>query len=199
MSSLQTVGVVDPDPNATCPDPEEQGACEVRTGDIIPDFAVDHSSGTIYAVWQDSRFSGGAHDDIAFSRSTDGGDTWSTPVKVNQTPNDAAAFTAKTLENDDGTIAVSYYDFRNDVNGDDTLDTDHWLAHSHDGGATWNQPESRLTESSFDMRTAPFALGYFVADYEGLDNAGNVFTPLWVAANNGDTANRTDAFFRTAG
>jgi len=199
VSSLQTVGVVDPDPNATCPDPEEQGACEVRTGDIIPDFAVDHSSGTIYAVWQDSRFSGGAHDDIAFSRSTDGGDTWSTPVKVNQTPNDAAAFTAKTLENDDGTIAVSYYDFRNDVNGDDTLDTDHWLAHSHDGGATWNQPESRLTERSFDMRTAPFALGYFVGDYEGLDNAGNVFTPLWVAANNGDTANRTDAFFRTAG
>ena len=171
----------------------------MRTGDIIPDFAVDHSSGAIYAVWQDSRFSGGAHDDIAFSRSTDGGDTWSTPVKVNQTPTDAAAFTAKTLENDVGTIAVSYYDFRNDVNGDDTLDTDHWLAHSHDGGATWNQPESRLTESSFDMRTAPFALGYFVGDYEGLDNAGNVFTPLWVAANNGDTANRTDAFFRTAG
>jgi hypothetical protein len=34
---------------------------------------------------------------------------------------------------------------------------------------------------------------------EGLDSAGNVFTPLWVAANNGDTANRTDAFFRTAG
>ena len=48
-------------------------------------------------------------------------------------------------------------------------------------------------------RTAPFALGYFVGDYEGLDNAGNVFTPLLVAANNGDTANRTDAFFRTAG
>ena len=43
------------------------------------------------------------------------------------------------------------------------------------------------------MRTAPFALGYFVGDYEGLDNAGNVFTPLWVAANNGATANRTDA------
>jgi hypothetical protein len=75
VSSLQTVGVVDPDPDAACPDPEEQGACEVRTGDIIPDFAVARSSGAIYAVWQDSRFSGGAHDDIAFSRSTDDGDT----------------------------------------------------------------------------------------------------------------------------
>ena len=54
----------------------------VRTGDIIPDFAVDRSSGALYAVWQDSRFSGGSHDDIAFSRSTDGGNTWSAPVKV---------------------------------------------------------------------------------------------------------------------
>ena len=45
VNSLQTVGVVDPDPNAPCPDPESQGACPVRTGDIIPDFAVDRSSG----------------------------------------------------------------------------------------------------------------------------------------------------------
>ncbi|MFL5890054.1 MAG: exo-alpha-sialidase [Solirubrobacteraceae bacterium] len=199
VSSLQTVGVVDPDPNAPCPDPDAQGACEVRTGDIIPDFAVDRSSGTLYAVWQDSRFSGGKHDDIAFSRSTDGGNTWSAPVKVNKTTNDAAAFTAAVHVRDDGTVAVTYYDFRNDRNGDATLDTDHWMVHSHDGGATWNSDESRLTPSSFDMRTAPYALGYFVGDYEGLDNAGNAFTPLFVTANNGNTANRTDALFRTAG
>src|SRR3954447_22077312 len=176
-----------------------QGACEVRTGDIIPDFAVDRSSGALYAVWQDSRFSGGKHDDIAFSRSTDGGNTWSEPVKVNKTTNDAAAFTAAVHVRDDGTVAVTYYDFRNDVNGDATLDTDHWMVHSHDGGATWNSDESRLTPSSFDMRTAPYALGYFVGDYEGLDNAGNAFTPLFVTANNGNTSNRTDALFRTAG
>jgi Neuraminidase (sialidase) len=159
VSSLQTVGVVDPDPNAPCPDPDAQGACEVRTGDIIPDFAVDRSSGALYAVWQDSRFSGGRHDDIAFSRSTDGGDTWSAPVKVNQTTNDAAAFTAAVHVRNNGTVAVTYYDFRNDVNGDDRLDTDHWMVYSHDGGATWDASESRLTESSFDMRTASYALG----------------------------------------
>ena len=38
------------------------------------------------------------------------------------------------------------------------------------------------------MRTAPFAVGYFAGDYEGLDNAGNAFTPLYVIANNGDLA-----------
>ena len=49
------------------------------------------------------------------------------------------------------------------------------------------------------MRTAPFALGYFVGDYEGLDNADNAFATLFVTANNGDAANRTDVRYRTAG
>jgi len=150
-------------------------------------------------VWQDSRFSGGSHDDIAFSRSTDGGNTWSDPVKVNQTTNDAAAFTAAVHVRTDGTVAVTYYDFRNDRNGDATLDTDHWMVHSHDGGRTWDPSEARLTPNSFDMRTAPFAVGYFVGDYEGLDNAENAFTPLFVIANNGNASNPTDALFRTAG
>ena len=97
-----------------------------QDGDVIPDFAVDRTglpdtNGNLYAVWQDARFSGGQHDDIAFSRSTDGGQTWSAPEKVNKTTNDAAAFTAAVHVRDDGTVAVSYYDFRNDVNGDPTL------------------------------------------------------------------------------
>ena len=71
--------------------------------------------------------------------------------------------------------------------------------HSHDGGTTWDASESQLTPASFDMRTAPFALGYFVGDYEGLDNADNAFAALFVTANNGDTANRTDVRYRTAG
>jgi hypothetical protein len=38
----------------------------------------------MYVVWQDGRFTGRAA--IALSRSTDGGRSWSTPIKVNQTP-----------------------------------------------------------------------------------------------------------------
>ena len=49
------------------------------------------------------------------------------------------------------------------------------------------------------MRTAPDALGYFVGDYTGLDHAGTTFHPTWVGANNGNLANRTDVFHRTAG
>ena len=199
VNSLQTVGVVDPDPNAPRPDPDRRARARSGPATSSPTSPWTGRTGRMYAVWQDSRFSGGSHDDIAFSRSTDGGNTWSDPVKVNQTPNDAAAFTAAVHVRDDGTVAVTYYDFRNDQNGDATLDTDHWMVHSHDGGRTWDPSEARLTPNSFDMRTAPFAEGYFVGDYEGLDNAGNAFTPLFVIANNGNASNPTDALFRTAG
>src|SRR4029450_124779 len=56
----------------------------VRTGDINAEVAVDPNTGSLYTVWQDSRF--GPPLSSAFSRSLDGGLTWSTPIKVNQTP-----------------------------------------------------------------------------------------------------------------
>ena len=73
-----------------CPDPTENGSCPIRSGDFIPDVAVDPRNGNLYAVWMDLRFDGGIfltdHDNIAFTMSTDGGRTWSPTIKVNQTP-----------------------------------------------------------------------------------------------------------------
>ncbi len=60
----------------------------VRDGAGLFDVAVNPHDGTLYAVWQDARFNG--VDEVAFSMSTDGGFTWSEPVKINQTPTNAA-------------------------------------------------------------------------------------------------------------
>jgi hypothetical protein len=57
--------------------------------------------------------------------------------------------------------------------------------------------EARLTSASFDMRKAPYALGYFVGDYTGLAHFGTKFHAGWVGANNSD-ANPTDVFHRAA-
>jgi hypothetical protein len=176
---------------------------DVRTGDIIPDWAVDRSGneatrGNVYVVWMDTRFNDPDHNDILLARSTDGGLTWDDPVVVDHTPLGVDAFTAMVDVDAQGRVAVSYYDFRNDVADDDVLSTDFWVTHSHDGGLTFPD-ESRLTPASFDMRTAPDALGYFVGDYTGLDHAGSAFHPAWVGANDGNLANRTDVFHRTAG
>jgi hypothetical protein len=83
-------------------DPDTGAA--IRTGAGLPDVAVDANSGTIYVVWNDSCFSGGARDDVAFSKSTDGGLTWSMPIKVNQTPSGVAAFTPSVEVAADGTV-----------------------------------------------------------------------------------------------
>ena len=61
------------------------------------------------------------------------------------------------------------------------LSTDFWITHSHDGGLTFPD-ENRLTPSSFDMRTAPYALGYFVGDYTGLAHFGADVPPGWVGS-----------------
>jgi hypothetical protein len=186
VSHLGTVGVVDPDTGQA-----------IRSGDIIPDIAVN-SSGTLYVVWQDSRFSGGAHDDIAFAQSTDGGLTWSPAVKVNQTTNNAAAFTASVEVLADGTLGVTYYDFRNNTPAAG-VPTDYWLGHCHTGCTNPGHWAETHVAGSFDMETAPYARGFFLGDYEGLANIGNNFVPFFIQTNSGNTANRTDAFFTTVG
>ncbi|MCJ7453560.1 MAG: glycoside hydrolase [Steroidobacteraceae bacterium] len=160
----------------------------VRAGEILGSFAVDPRNGTLYAVWQDSRFSGGAHDSIVMAWSQDGGSTWSAPVPVNSDL-DVPAFTPTLSVLPDGTIGVAYYDFRQP--GTSTFQpTDLWLATSRDR-ATWR--ETRLA-GNFDLRIAPDASGLFVGDYQGLTGFGSTFIALYVRTNNGDVTNRTDVF-----
>jgi hypothetical protein len=190
----------------------ERGAFDPDTGRPIraeggiPEVAIDRASGALYAVWQDASFSG--VDEIAFSMSTDNGATWSTPIKVNQTPRNAnpanqQAFVAGVHVRADGTVAVTYYDFRNNA-ASAGVPTDYWIAHCHtacSNPASWTS-ENRLTTSSFDIEQAPAArgpFGYFLGEYEGLTNIGNRFVPAFIAVNNGNTANRTDLFATTAG
>ncbi len=58
---------------------------------LFPEVAVDSITGNLYAVWEDARFSNppigpGNGESIAFAMSSDGGLTWSSPIRINQTP-----------------------------------------------------------------------------------------------------------------
>lgn len=168
----------------------------LRTGGGLPSIAVDPNNGTIYVVWEASLFSNETLVDIALSKSTDGGLHWTAPKKVNQTPVPVSAFNATVKVAADGTVAVTYYDFRNNTSDPNVLKTDIFIIHSHDQGATF--VEQRLTPQSFDMDIAPQAGGLFIGDYEALTSSGNDFLPFFVITNNGNTNNRTDAFFTKA-
>ena len=173
----------------------------IRTGDILPAFAVNRTSGRLYAVWMDTRFTG--KDDIAFATSGDGGLTWTTPVKINQTPGGSPAFTASVQVGPDGRIAVTYYDFRSLTAGNTTtLPTDYWVVNCLNtctNPASWTEQQ---LGGPFDMLRAPRTTsGFFVGDYEGLGSAlqstSDVFQPVFVMStpSGGDP---TDVFTRLA-
>jgi hypothetical protein len=183
VDQLGTIGVRDPR--------DDHG---VRTGDITPEIAVDPRPGTddVYLVWQDARFSGGQADQVAFAKSGDGGATWTPSKRISQNP-DVQAFTPSIRVDANGRVGVTYYDFTSDTVASPTLDTDYWFARSTNAGNTFGARE-RVTPASFDMRTAPDAVGFFTGDYEGLTSAGSVFEPFAVVANSGNAANPTDVF-----
>jgi len=177
LSDVQALGVSDP----------ETGT-EVRDGAILGSIAVGRN-GVLAAVWQDARFSGGVRDGIAFSRSFDGGLSWSAPVRINREPAVQAFIPAVTIR-DDGVIGVTYFDFRSNTAARETLLTDYWLAQSADG-VTWR--ESRVA-GPFNYSIAPFARGLFLGDYMGLTSSGTTFVPFYTTTNDGNLTNRTDVF-----
>jgi BNR repeat-like domain len=152
----------------------------LRTGDTVPSFAVS-SDGTLYATWQDVRFSNGKRDDVLVASSRDEGQSWSTPVKANDTPTGAQdAFTPAISVDARGRVGILYYDLRDDTSTKDgSFLTAEWLTTSTDGGRTWSA--SRRVTPTFDHAAAPQAGGFFLGDYQGLDSAGTSFQPFFAA------------------
>jgi hypothetical protein len=169
----------------------------IRGGEL-PDFAVDRTSGKLYAVWEDDPT---GIDSILYSESADGGLTWSAPVKINQTPTsipagDQQAFTPTVKVAADGTVGVTYYDFRNNTAAPG-LTTDYWFIHCHGSctdPARWAETH---VAGPFDEEQAAFARGFFLGDYEGMVTIGNVFGPFYDQAVSRAADNPSDVFYST--
>jgi hypothetical protein len=161
----------------------------VRAGGGLPDIAVDlHATspgyGNVYAVWGDSFGSGQTkqkpHSTIVFTRSTDGGLTWSPLSRIDRSPGEVQAFTPSVHVASDGTVGVTYYDFRNNTPAPG-LPTDQWFIHCHPTSdctdpASWAENH---VSGPFDIENAPLAGGYFLGDYMGLDSIGTTFTSFF--------------------
>lgn len=174
-----TVAKIDP---AEIVDPDQQRP--LRTADIVPDIAVDHGTGRLYVVWQDASVtrSGAA---ILLTTSGDGGRRWSKGVKVSKTPDSAPqgngqAWTSMVDVASDGTIGVTYYDFRRNTPAAGAL-SDYWAVTCRGGGCTTSADRWREQHvgGSFDVGLAPEARGLFLGDYMGLDHVGRAFVPVF--------------------
>lgn len=136
-------------------------------------------------TWQDGNANTQGGAGIVVARSSDGGATWSTPVRVNQgTAAGVQAFLPIVAVNAQGRVGVLFYDWRNDVLGDPGLSTDVWLS-LFDADLNY-LGERRLTPQSFDMRQMVITgqRGFFPGDYVGLSTVGTDFVAAFTVANN---------------
>jgi len=178
--------------------------CSLMRINHFPTIAVSPSDrNTIYVVWNDGRWqpsedlcqTQGRRSDIAFSRSTDAGATWSTPARINDDPqgNQVDHFQPDIAVRPDGLLGVTWLDRR--------YDPDHYLydleySQSTDGGLTWSANQ-RVSDNSSDPDQ--------LYDYKGIDSTGyrrglvfgpDYILPSWVGA---APASTTGNFFTDHG
>jgi len=118
-------------------------------------------AGRLYAVYPDKDPST-ADWNTYFRYSDNGGTTWSSEIKINDDTVHAYQFFPSISVAPNGTIAVTFYDTRNDALN---KKVDQYVSYSTDGGATWSANQRITTVSSDDTN----GNGNQYGDYEGSD------------------------------
>jgi hypothetical protein len=157
--------------------PTSGGITGIYRANGLPVTCCDISSspyrGTIYINYTDS--AGPLDRDIKIIKSTDGGNTWSTPIRVNDDPpGKEQFFTWMTIDQVTGYLYVVFYDRRNYTNNQ----TDVFMASSTNGGVTW--VNERISTSSFTPTS-----NVFFGDYNGISAHNGVVRPMWTRLSSG--------------
>ncbi len=149
----------------------------------FPVMAVDLSGGPrngwIYIVWTNIGVPGiNTGDDIDnyIVRSTNGGQSWSAPIKVNQDPSGLGNehyYPWITCDPVTGALSVVFYDDRN-VGG---TACEVFVANSLDGGLTWE--DFKVSDVSFTPAPIPGLAGGYMGDYLGISARGGKVYPCW--------------------
>lgn len=172
---------------------------------IYVSVGVDRSrgpgKGQVYVAWTDRNGSTGdpgcngiasaSNSNIYFSRSTNGGNNWSTPAIIHTNPEKTDQFNQwLDVDPDNGAIHVIFYDTRDDP---DRKKTHVYYIRSDDGGNTWKD-ETRVTTASTDETGIPADLGNQYGDYNGLVAYRTVAHPVWTDRRAGVPGNKEQIF-----
>lgn len=138
------------------------------------DISNSPYNGNIYVVWSDQR-NGSTNTDIFMAKSTNGGNTWSSAMKINDDNTTRHQFFVwSAVDPATGHLWFVFYDRRNTTGAA----TDVFVAKSTDGGTTFENFE--VSESSF----TPDA-GYFFGDYTNIAAWDGKIYPIWMRLQGG--------------
>jgi len=163
------------------------GGGNVRTNSN-PWIVVD-KNGVVHIAYDATPAPGSDRSDIFYTRSTDGGSTFSAPKRVNDDSTSTTQIFPSIAATADGTLGIKWWDRRNDPVNDGL--TDVYMSISRDGGASFEK-NFRITNQNwvFGPVESGLASGYH-GDYDGIAADGNNFFLSWSDERNGDP----DAYF----
>jgi hypothetical protein len=157
--------------------------------------------GNVYAAWDDRNgsaadpgctgISSASNSNVYFSRSTDGGATWSSPAVVGANPAPTDQFNPwMDVDPTGGQIHTVYYDTRDDA-GRRTASL--YFIWSDDGGLHFKD-ESRVATAPTDETAAGADEGNQFGDYNGLAVYSSVSHPTWTDRRAGVPGGREQIF-----
>lgn len=137
------------------------------------DLSNGQYRGYIYINWTDQR-NGENDTDVWLSRSTDNGNTWESPIRVNDDlPGRQQFFTWMTIDQSTGYLYFIYYDRRNHTDNS----TDVYLAVSKNGGKSFEN--IKISESPFIPNK-----NAFFGDYTNISVVNGIIRPIWARMDN---------------
>jgi len=133
--------------------------------------------GNVYIAYGDEWY---GDTDIFFTRSADGGRSWSDPIRVNDDAqgNGCDQFHPWLVCDEQGTLHLIFYDRRNDPA--QNLFMDLYYTYSTNAGLSWS-PNERITTVSSNPANDSLDSG-LIGEYNGLAVRNGVIHPVWTDA-----------------
>ncbi len=160
----------------------------------FPSAACDLSNGNLYITWTNCGVPGvntGADRDIYMIRSENLGNTWTSPIRINQDPiglGHKHYFPWITCDPETGALSAIFYDDRN-VGGSQC---EVYCANSFDGGDTWE--DFKVSDVSFTPTPIPGLAGSYMGDYLGISARGGKVYPVWCDNRSGHVMTYTSPY-----